>query len=62
MKISVNRRRFDIKRKQTRRVKLKKLQERYAAASSKDEKQKIVEKTARIAPHLADPEEYLKEK
>ncbi|MBI2577658.1 MAG: hypothetical protein HYV77_02330 [Candidatus Wildermuthbacteria bacterium] len=62
MKISVRRRSFDIKRKQNRRGKLKKLQERYTAASSKDAKQQIVEKAAKIAPHLSNIEEYLKGK
>lgn len=50
-KISKKRRRFEIRKKQKRRKKIKKLKERYLAAKSKEEKEKILEKLKRITPH-----------
>jgi len=57
-KISQKRRQFEIKRKQKRRKKLKKLKEKYFLAKSKEEKEKIIEKIKRISPHLSI-EEFL---
>ncbi|MCD6528579.1 hypothetical protein J7K44_03015 [bacterium] len=59
-KISQKRRKFEIKKKKKRREKIKKLKEKYFAANSKEEKEKIIEKIRRIAPHLRI-EEILKE-
>lgn len=57
-KIYQKRRQFQIKRKQKRKKKLRKLKEKYLAANSQREKKKIAEKIKRIAPHL-QIEEYL---
>ena len=51
-KISQKRRQFEIRRKRERRKKIKKLKERYLAAKSKEEKERIIKKIKRIAPHL----------
>lgn len=52
------RRRFEIRKKQKRRRKLKKLRELFAKAKSKKEKEKILEQVSKIAPYLAE-EEFL---
>jgi len=58
-KISTKRRRFEIRKKQKLRIKLKKLRERYFSDEvSETEKEKIVEKMKRLAPHL-QIEKYL---
>lgn len=57
-KISVKRRKFEIKRKKERRRKLKKLKEKYFVTTNKEEKERIIEKIKKIAPHLSI-EEYL---
>ncbi len=58
-KISPKRRRFEIRKKQKLRIKLKKLRERYFSDEvSETEKEKIVEKMKRLAPHL-QIEKYL---
>lgn len=50
-KISPKRRQFEIKRKRERRKKIKKLKAKYLAAKTKEEKEKILEKILKIAPH-----------
>jgi len=45
------RRKFQIRKKQKRRKKIKKLKEKYLKAKTKEEKEKIIEKILRIAPH-----------
>jgi len=50
-KISEKRRKFIIKLKQERRKKIKKLKEKYLIAKTKEEKEKILEKIQKIAPH-----------
>jgi 2-oxo-4-hydroxy-4-carboxy--5-ureidoimidazoline (OHCU) decarboxylase len=49
-KIKPKRRKFIIKLKQKRRKKIKKLKEKYLKATSKEEKEKILEKVKKIAP------------
>jgi len=58
-KISQKRRQFEIRKKQERRKKLKKLKERYFSVKTKEEKEKIIEKMRKIAPHISI-EEFLK--
>ena len=58
-KISQKRRQFLIKQKQKRRKKIKKLKEKFLSAKSKEEKEKILEKIRKIAPHYPT-EEILK--
>jgi hypothetical protein len=53
------RRSFEIRKRQKRRKKLKKLKEKYLAAKTKEEKEKIIEKILRLAPTI-DIEEWLK--
>lgn len=50
-KISEKRRRFEIRQRRKRKKKIKKLKEKYLAAKSKEEKEKILEKLRKIAPH-----------
>lgn len=57
--ISPKRRRFEIKRKQKTKNKIKKLKEKYLIAKTKEEKEKILEKIKRIVPHYP-VEEILK--
>ncbi len=57
-KLSVKRRRFEIKKRRKRREKLRKLKERYFAARSAAEKERIIEKMRKIAPSIL-PERYL---
>lgn len=57
--ISPKRRRFEIKRKQKTKKKIKKLKEKYLIAKTKEEKEKILEKIKRIVPHYP-VEEILK--
>ncbi len=45
------RRRFKIRQKQKRRQKIKKLKAKYLKAKTKKEKERIIEKILRIAPH-----------
>ncbi len=45
------RRRFQIRQKQKRRAKIKKLKEKYKKAKTKEEREKIIEKILKIAPH-----------
>jgi hypothetical protein len=45
------RRKFLIRKKQKRRKKIKKLKGKYLKAKTKEEKEKIIEKILRIAPH-----------
>jgi hypothetical protein len=45
------RRKFLIRKKQKRRKKIRKLKEKYLKAKTKEEKEKIIEKILRIAPH-----------
>jgi len=49
-KVSKKRRQFEIKTKQKRRKKLKKLKEKYLATKSKRKKEEIIEKMKRIFP------------
>jgi len=51
-KISRKRRQFEIKRKRKRRKKLRKLKEKYSTAKTKKEREEIIEKMRKIAPHL----------
>lgn len=51
-KISKKRRRFEIRKKRKRRTKIKKLKEKYFQTKSGKEKEKIIEKIKKIAPHL----------
>lgn len=51
-KISRKRRQCEIKRKRKRRKKLRKLKEKYFTTNSKKEKERIIEKIRKIAPHL----------
>jgi len=60
-KILQKRRKFEIRKKQKRRKKLKKLREKYLEAKTKEEKGKIIEKIRKIAPHIVR-KEFLKEK
>lgn len=50
-KESPKKRRFKIKQKQKRRKKIKKLKEKYLKAKTREEKEKIIEKILKIAPH-----------
>ncbi|MBI2644211.1 MAG: hypothetical protein HYW95_01725 [Candidatus Wildermuthbacteria bacterium] len=52
MKISVRRRKFVIRRKQQLKAKLRKLRKQFAAAKTKEQKEDVVKKLGRIAPHL----------
>ncbi len=58
-KIKPKRRKFEIQKKQKRKQKIKKLKEKYLTAKNEEEKQKILEKLKRIAPHYPI-EEFLK--
>ena len=51
-KVSPKRRKFIIKKKRKRREKIKKLRERYFQSQDPKERQKIIEKLKRVAPHL----------
>lgn len=57
-KVSPQRRRFKIRKKQKRQKKLKKLRELYQRAKSKAVKDKILEKVSKIVPCLTE-EEFL---
>lgn len=50
-KIKPKRRKFEIKKKQKRKEKIKKLKEKYLLAKNKEEKETILEKIKKIAPH-----------
>jgi hypothetical protein len=50
-KESPKRRRFKIRQKQKRREKIKKLKEKLKKAQTEEERQKIIDKILRIAPH-----------
>jgi len=50
-KISPKRRRFEIKKKQRRRKKIRKLKQKYLLAKTKEEKEKILEKIKTLSPH-----------
>lgn len=50
-KESPKRRYFQIRQKQKRRKKIKKLKEKYLKAQTKEEKERIIEKILKIAPH-----------
>lgn len=50
-KISQKRRQFEIERRQKRRKKIEKLKEKYLKAKTKEEKEEIIEKILKIAPH-----------
>jgi len=52
------RRRFEIRKKQKRRRKLKKLRELFVKTKSKKEKEKILEQVSKITPYLTE-EEFL---
>ena len=49
-KISVKRRQFEIRKKKKRRLKIQKLKQKYLAAQTKDEKEKILEKIKKASP------------
>ncbi|MCP6719513.1 MAG: hypothetical protein KJI71_04795 [Patescibacteria group bacterium] len=50
-KISVKRRRFEIKKKRKRKEKIKKLREKYSDTKNKREKKEVLDKIQKIAPH-----------
>lgn len=50
-KISQKRRKFEIKRKRERQKKIKKLKEKYLRAETEEEKERILKKIYKIAPH-----------
>lgn len=50
-KESPKRRAFKIRQKQKRREKIKKLKQKYLVAKTKEEKEKIIQKILKIAPH-----------
>lgn len=50
-KISVKRRQFKIKAKRKRKKKIEELRKKYLKAKNKGEKEKILEKIEKIAPH-----------
>ncbi len=50
-KITPKRRQFEIKKRQKRRKKIKKLKEKYLSAKTEEERKKILEKILKIAPH-----------
>jgi len=45
------RRKFLIRKKQQRREKMRKLKQKYLKAKTKEEKEKIIDKILKIAPH-----------
>jgi len=57
-KISLKRRKFQIRLKQKRKMKLAKLRQDYLQAKTGNEKEKIWEKASKIAPWLSQ-EEFL---
>ena len=59
-KISVKRRRFEIRKKRERKEKIRKLKKRYFSAKNEEEKNRIIEKIKKIVPYL-DVEEVLKQ-
>ncbi len=58
---SRNVRQREIRQRRNRKEKLKKLREKYLSAKTPEEKAKILEKVAKIAPWLSE-EEFLKAK
>jgi len=54
-KISVKRRKFEIKKKQEKRKKLAKLRRAYLLAKTKSAKDKISEKLNKISPNISPP-------
>ncbi len=50
-KISPSRRKFEIRKKQKRRRKIRKLKEEFLKAKTEKERGKILEKIKKIAPH-----------
>lgn len=58
-KIGKQRRRLQIRLRQKRRQTIKKLKELYKNTTTKEEKEKIIEKFKRKLPHL-NPNDYLK--
>jgi len=50
-KVSVKRRKFQIKAKRKRKQKIKSLKEKYSELKSSQDKKKILEKIKKIAPH-----------
>ncbi|MGB9847890.1 MAG: hypothetical protein ACPLKV_01620 [Minisyncoccia bacterium] len=58
-KIGKQKRRLQIRLRQKRRQTIKKLKELYKNATTKEEKEKIIEKFKRKLPHL-NPSDYLK--
>jgi len=58
-KISVKRRKFEIKRKRKRSKKLAKLREAYFSAKTKSKRDAILEKLNKIVPHFSE-KEFLK--
>ena len=57
-KITPKRRRFQIRQRQKRREKLRKLREKYTKARSEKERETVLEKVFKIAPWLSK-EEFL---
>ena len=49
-KITSKKRKVIIKQKQKKRIKLRKLKERYVIAKTKEEKEKIIQKIQKISP------------
>ncbi|HPO68192.1 MAG TPA: hypothetical protein PLE40_00345 [Candidatus Pacearchaeota archaeon] len=51
-KISDKKRKFQIEKKQKAKEKLRRLKEKYFLAKTKEEKEKIIKKIKKIAPHI----------
>ena len=56
--ISKKRRQFKIKKRQNRSKKLRVLKEKYLKAETKNEKDKLMEKFEKIAPHISAKEYF----
>jgi hypothetical protein len=53
-KTSKKRRQFEIQRKKNRRSKIRKLKEKFLSTSLRRDKEQILEKIRRIAPHYTE--------
>ncbi len=55
-KISVKRRQFQIRKKQKRQAKVKKLRQVFSEAKTEKAKKEVLEKMNKIAPHITEKE------
>lgn len=55
-KISVKRRQFQIRKKQKRQAKMKKLRQSLGEAKTEKAKKEVLEKMNKIAPHITEKE------